>query len=106
MRSFCAVHPYTERACPFRNIKKVRSLGIYRVHRAPHLNEFQASRSICTAAACPILGRKISASKLTESVNSFGQKKRIEEFLKILSLQLNNWPIKAKFLVNSINFIA
>ena len=49
-RSFCAVDPCTERACPFRNIKKVRSFGIYRVHRAPHLNGKQNFRPLVTSA--------------------------------------------------------
>lgn len=49
MRSFCAVDPYTERACPFRSIKKVRSFGIYRVHRAPHLNGKQNFRPLVTS---------------------------------------------------------
>lgn len=105
MRSFGAVHSYTERACPFRNIKKVRSFGIYRVHRAPHLNEFQASRIICTAAACPILGKNDRPLNLRIALTAL-DKKRIEKFLKIISLPLNNRPIKAKFLGNSINFIA
>ena len=49
MRSFCAVDPYTERACPFRNFKKGRSFGIYRVHRAPHLNGKQNFRPLVTS---------------------------------------------------------
>ena len=49
MRSFCAVDPYSERACPFRNFKKVRSFGIYRVHRAPHLNGKQNFRPLVTS---------------------------------------------------------
>ena len=42
----------------------------------------------------------------TKLTYSFGLKKSIEKFLKILSLQLNNRPLKAKFVGNSINFIA
>ena len=89
--------------------KKVRSFGIYRVHRAPHLNGKQNFRPLVTSV--PLLSALSSEENnrplnLRIALTALDKKKRIEKFLKILSLQLNNRLIKAKFLGNSINFIA